>query len=422
MTRFGQMVKVSTHVDCLESETGAVESLTCRTEAGPTSVVIQGRLVDGTLQLVTSSSGKPVSSRLPWDDSIRGFFATEQSLRRQPMKAGEKRQFRMLFPGNYVEVIDTRLEAERIECTEVLGESRELLRIKNTVVIGGREIEWYCWTDPAGEIWKCEVSGLHTTYRTTREKALASEESAGFDLGWDSIVHVATPLPQAHATVRVVCRARLPDRDPCRVFATGFGQRLESIDATTARIIVSAVRPDRPIGNDPDVPNDSDLAANSLVQSDDQRIEGLAAEIAADEKDVWKICLEMEKWVHDSVRSKNFVHVFASATDVARTLEGDCTEHAVLLAALCCARKIPARVAIGLIYSPADQGYAFHMWNEVWVTNRWVPLDATLGLGGTGAAHLKLGQSDLSQENANSAVLAVIPVLNQLELEIVEYQ
>ena len=79
-----------------------------------------------------------------------------------------------------------------------------------------------------------------------------------------------------------------------------------------------------------------------------------------------------------------------SAADVARSLEGDCTEHSVLLAALCRARKIPARVAIGLVYyqprGEASPGYAYHMWTEVWVNQRWTPIDATLGRGGIGAA------------------------------------
>ena len=107
---------------------------------------------------------------------------------------------------------------------------------------------------------------------------------------------------------------------------------------------------------------------------------------------------------------------------MAQSLEGDCTEHAVLLAALCRARQIPARVCVGLVYSPADQGFAFHMWNEAWIADRWIPVDATLGRGGIGAAHLKLRHSDLASEQAESAVLSVLQVMNQLQLQMVEVQ
>jgi hypothetical protein len=424
MARFGQTVRLGTHFVCLESPEGHVQSFTCRTEAGPTPIVVRGRLSDGKLILTSINQGKEIESSLPWDKSIRGFFATEQSLRRQPMKVGEKRRLKMLFPGlTQVQVIETILEAERLETTALLGESRELLRIKNTVVIGDQEIETFCWTDETGETLKCEIPSLRQfTYRTTRQRALSSGGTADFDLGWDSIVRVSTPLPRPHETTRVVYRAKLPKRDPAKIFVSSIGQRVEPIDENSARIVVTAVRPDRPKGTDPNKPDESDLAANTLIQSDDEQIKDLAASISAEEDDAWQVCLQLEKWVHQSIRTKNFAQGFATAVDVARTLEGDCTEHAVLLAALCRARNVPARVATGLVYSPIDQGYAFHMWNEVWVAERWVPLDGTLGLGGTGAAHLKLGQSNLSQNNANAAVLAVIQVLNQLQLESLEHE
>ncbi len=423
MARFGQKVRLATHFVSIESDQGMVKSFTCRTEAGPTPILIRGQVEDDSLRLTTTNQSKQFESSLPWEKSVRGFFATEQSLRRQPMKVGEKRRLKMLFPGlTQVQVIETILEAERLEETKLLDDSRELLRIKSTVRIGDQDIETLCWTDRAGETLKCAIPSLRQfTYRTTPEQALDQGEAAEFDLGWDSIVRVTTPLPRPHQTERVVYRAKLPSRDPSKVFVTGIGQQVEPIDEHNARITVTAVRPDRPRGEDLNRPDESDLAASTLIQCDDERIKKLAASIPAEADDTWQVCLRLEKWVHESIRSKNFAQGFATAADVARTLEGDCTEHAVLLAALCRARDVPARVATGLVYSPIDQGFAFHMWNEVWVSDRWVPLDGTLGLGGIGAAHLKLGQSNLSQDNANAAVLAVIQVLNQLELEILEH-
>jgi hypothetical protein len=105
---------------------------------------------------------------------------------------------------------------------------------------------------------------------------------------------------------------------------------------------------------------------------------------------------------------------------VAETKEGDCTEHAVLLMALCRARKIPARGAMGLVYYPPLQGFAYHMWTEVWMEDRWVPLDATLGNGGIGAAHLKLAHSNLKGSDKYSAFLPVHAVLGKLKLEVVD--
>ena len=123
-----------------------------------------------------------------------------------------------------------------------------------------------------------------------------------------------------------------------------------------------------------------------------------------------------------AIQAKNFGQGFASAADVAKSLEGDCTEHSVLVAALCRAAGIPARVAFGLVYSARDKGFAFHMWNEAWVAGRWIPLDATLGLGGIGAAHIKLTHSNLTDQGAEAAVLRIIQVINQLEIEVIDFE
>jgi hypothetical protein len=146
----------------------------------------------------------------------------------------------------------------------------------------------------------------------------------------------------------------------------------------------------------------------------------MASAVAPRESDDWRLAQALEAHVHQIIEAKNFSQAFASAAEVAETLEGDCTEHAVLLAALCRARNIPARVAIGLVYYPAQQGFAYHMWNEVWIKDRWIPLDATLGLGGIGAGHLKLAESSLHGATAYSAFFPVFRVIGRLTIEVVE--
>jgi len=110
--------------------------------------------------------------------------------------------------------------------------------------------------------------------------------------------------------------------------------------------------------------------------------------------------------------------MFGRASEVARSREGDCTEHAVLLAALCRARGIPARVAMGLVHSEAAGGFAYHMWTECWLGGRWMPLDATLGQGGIGAAHLKLGHSSLDGAAAIGSLLPSLRVVGGLSIRV----
>ena len=113
--------------------------------------------------------------------------------------------------------------------------------------------------------------------------------------------------------------------------------------------------------------------------------------------------------------------VLAPADHVARTLRGDCTEFAMLMAAMCRAEGIPSRTAIGLIYADVRTGpvFAFHMWTEVWIQGKWVPLDATLGKGQVGATHLKISDQSWHETYDQSPLLPIFRILGKLSIEVI---
>lgn len=374
------------------------------------------------MRLTTTTLGKSQSAYIPWETNWGGYFADQQSLDRKPMQPGERRVLTALMPGT-AQTGQTELQAVDYESTPLLSGEQKLLRIESTVQIADTEIKSVVWTDDRGQALKTEAPGLrHATYRTTQEVALRPSDDRAFDLGEGTIVKVAFPVRSPHATKRVVYRATLTSGDPNKSFASSPTQMIRRIDDHTAEITVRAIRPETSADESfpaPSPPMDSDLQPNNLIQSDDAEIRKLAQAIAAEETDAAKVATQLEQYVRGFVHNKNFSQAISSAADVVRSREGDCTEHAVLLAALCRARGIPARVAIGLVYYEPKQGFAYHMWNEVWIGQQWVPLDATLGQGGIGAAHLKVSDSNLSSASPITALLPVVEVMGQLQLEIV---
>ncbi len=60
------------------------------------------------------------------------------------------------------------------------------------------------------------------------------------------------------------------------------------------------------------------------------------------------------------------------------------------------------------------------MWNEAWIKDRWIPLDATLGRGGVPATHLVLTRSSLETGATFSALLPVMKVMGQLEIQVLD--
>ena len=90
------------------------------------------------------------------------------------------------------------------------------------------------------------------------------------------------------------------------------------------------------------VPTDDDRTANNLIQSDNPKIVAMARSIAPQETEPWQIATQLEAAVKGHIVEADYSQAFASAADVVEHRKGDCTEHAVLLAALCRARGIPA--------------------------------------------------------------------------------
>ena len=84
------------------------------------------------------------------------------------------------------------------------------------------------------------------------------------------------------------------------------------------------------------------------------------------------------QFVNRFILNKGFSRAFDIASVVARRREGDCTEHAVMLAALARAFHFPARVAEAIVLIEADGAVrAFgHAWVEVYGGSGWRPADA----------------------------------------------
>ena len=146
-----------------------------------------------------------------------------------------------------------------------------------------------------------------------------------------------------------------------------------------------------------------------------------ARRAAAGTTDPARMAVQLEQYVSRRLENKNFSTALASAAEVAESLEGDCTEHAVLLAAMLRAVGIPSRIAVGLVYVESRTAFGGHMWTEAWLGDRWVPLDATLGRGGIGAAHIRMSVSSFA-DDAPAPVASFLPLmrmLNGLKIEVV---
>ena len=420
--RFGKPVAVELRSVSIESLQGEVIEFQYEIATEPSPRRGVGTIRGDTLHYELTTAGKTSSSEQPWPADCRGFFGLEQSLRARPMKTGEQRSLRLFVP--LFDVIATvELTARSVEDVSLLERTMPLLRIDAAMKLAdGQVIQSEMWVDDAGEVRKTRTASLgQEMIRTTRRVALDHSQPSDVDLGLDVLVPVDPPLDAPHAAAWIEYEVTLEGTDPATVFVACPSQEVNSLDEQTARIVVRAVRPQSPavVPAAARPPTDEDRRPSPLVESDDPRIVAMAGGVAKDQADPWQVALALEKYVHQAVATIDFGQMFATAAEVAESRKGDCTEHAVLLAALCRARGIPARVAIGLVYVRGRGGFLYHMWNEVWIEDRWVPLDATLGRGGIGGGHLKVADLSLAGASAFTSFLPVLKVIGRLTIRVV---
>ena len=138
------------------------------------------------------------------------------------------------------------------------------------------------------------------------------------------------------------------------------------------------------------------LEPTRFLQSDNEQVIDLARRSVGDTKDAAEAAREIEAFVAGHIENRSLSVGYASAAEVAASKQGDCSEFAVLTAAMCRAVGIPAQVVAGVAYVDdfaGHQGFGGHAWTQAYIGDKWIGLDASFrsaGRGGYDAGHIAL--------------------------------
>ena len=427
ISRLGQRTNIKTSSQTEETPEGDLIEFRFELLNPPAAPVRRfGRVEDGKLILETEMAGKKTTTSAVWDASVKSPGYQSRLFREQPLKAGEKRSFKVYSP-ELPGVATVSIAARDLESVKLLdGKSQKLqgMAITQSILPG---LASQAWVDGAGREQKTSTPMLGlalVTYRVSKPEALKTLSSPEVDLAVASLVKTAA-IDRPQETSRIVYRITIPGEDPAGFLPASDRQKIARVGPHVVDLTVARVgTPDAATARDSqDRPAQEFLEPNSYIQSDDDLVRQDAKAATGDESNPWKAAQRMEKWVFENLKKKNFSTLLASAAEVAKDLSGDCTEHAVLLAAMARARGIGSRVAVGLVYAPSLSAFAGHMWTEVEIGGAWVPLDATQGKGGVGADHIKFADSSFADGGENTALTPFLPlvtVLGKLKIEVRE--
>jgi hypothetical protein len=412
----------------IETMDGQVLKLDTRTTAGAGSTDLRahGNVIDGKMTLVLEGTGERQELSIPWSSDVRGPYAAEQSMARAPMKENEVRQIKMFVP-DLNKVCDVELKARGLEPV-ILGDKQKrlLLRVDQITRLDGKprpEFDARLFVDAQGQVLKSEqdMMGGVVTYRTTEEGAKSAAGPIQFDLIKNTVIKVAARIPTSDRTRYVRYQLKMPGGDLSDVIPADARQQF--LPGGAPELAVLDVRSMGPADGAPAAPVDAQFTKpNALVTSQDSQVRALTQRATRGAKDVWQKVERINHFVFEKMTDKNFNIAFAAASEVARDLSGDCTEHAVLAAAMYRAAGIPSRVAVGLIYVEQQGGFGYHMWNEVFVNQRWVALDPSFDQSTVDAAHIKLSDSSLEGVSPFETFLPVLKVAGKLEITPIEFR
>ncbi len=136
--------------------------------------------------------------------------------------------------------------------------------------------------------------------------------------------------------------------------------------------------------------NDSEelLLNTRLLKLNDEKVKELAALVKISSDPV-KEALYV---TYETISNKITGIPIVSADNVIKSRSGDCTEHAVLCAALLRAAGIPSRGVVGAVYVENFENknfvFVFHMWVEAYHEGKWYIADATRPHGMHPSAYL----------------------------------
>ena len=427
LRRGNDSVEIAMQYGTIETLEGEVLRLDTRTQASNQIIQVRGDVIDGKMTLEIINGRQKQQEILVWGPEVRGPYGPELSFTRSPMKPGEVRKLKTFMP-NYNKIVEVTLTARTVEAIPLGGGAiRDLLRIDQQIqTLDNKpmpEMNQTFWVDSVGQVLKTfnDNFGGTTAYRTTREAAVRRVAKADqFDLINGMVVQVTRKITNPENSRDILYKVSLTDADPAAFFPNDRRQTLKpGPEPRSASLVVRTAGPlDGEAG--PETVGAEYLRSNPLVTSDDSQVIRLARKAVGTQTDPWAKARAISKWVATNIKEKNFETSFAPADEVARNLQGDCTEHAVLTAAMCRAEGVPSRVVVGLIYATQLGGFGYHMWDEVYVNRRWVAVDAAFDQSQVDAVHLKLSETSLDGVSPFDTFTAVTRVATKLKIEAVE--
>jgi transglutaminase-like putative cysteine protease len=435
--RMGSDLKLTETSRITEDAEGGVLSFDDRTFGGGSDISITGHREDD--ELVVSSRGETRRYKVP-----RLAALGPEKVRRLsdalPLQPGRTFSF-PTFESDYPQapVLDSGTVVRR-EMRQVAGVERQLWRVKtDTSLLPG--LPGTAWVDDQGNDVEAilDIPGIGHLDEIVSTRADCMKQPEGAEIFATSLLHPQRVIPSPRDQAEAIYRITSDDKTHPLPFWNGGEQRV--LSSKPGEIVIAVTAPDTTPSDasyslpHPDTPGLHEyLAPSAYLESNSPEIRKLAREAVGDETNPVRAAARIERFVRAYIVKKDLNIGFASAEETAQLREGDCTEHAVLCAAIGRAAGMPTRCVVGFGYIPPgvdeptisnavdrDTGiFGFHMWAEAMIApRRWVAMDAALD--GFDVSHIAIIKTALEEiDPLVDLNMPILQLMQNLKIDVVK--
>lgn len=426
-----QMIVTTRWVEAADGR--PIETSVVREGAGGAKVEQTLRFGEDGITLLTGQEGRDFVRTLPLPDKeILGPVAQEALLLEHLDTPGATFSYWSYDLSLGLRPVEMRTNIGEREQVDVLGQARQAVSVESMMPIMPH-VKTQQWVTADGTLLRMSTQmmpGL-TMQLVKAPEQVATGKIQPPELMVRTLIKADKPIRNARELTFAKYRLTIEDADadadadrlPLERLPETAAQRVALDKAGQASAVVTIdLSGDQPEGDEPT----ADARGSSvLIDPKDEAVLKLVADALGDDRaPTLANARKIEKYVADHIDAKDLSVGMASASEVARMKQGDCTEHAVLLAAMLRAIDIPSRVACGLAYIDWFMGqrnvFGFHMWAQGYVEGKWVDFDAAMGDSGFDATHITIAVDELVSPNAEATSLAIMPLMGRLKIEVLE--
>ncbi len=387
---------------CIETTGGRPLGFEVVQELAAMTMKVAGTVdANGAVNLTTTSMGAEQKSTLEWPSGA----VMAEGLRLLQLKKGLKESSTYtakVFSPGILQALEAQIRVGPKRNIDLLGRVVALTEVTTILNIpGAGEIVSTSYVDENLRTQKTimPVAGMKIEMvACAKEFALSANEV--FEV--IDKVFLASPRPLDNistASSITYILSPTPETDSLRIPANN-NQKVQRLENGKVMVTVEPVA--APAGTSfPYTGRDKvileAMKPNRFLQSDRKEIIDLACRAVGDTKDAAEAAKKIESFVAKYIKKGSLSVGYATAVEVAASRQGDCSEFAVLTAAMCRAVGIPAQVAVGVVYVKEWQNlrncFGPHAWVQAYVGDKWIGLDAafkSVGLDGYGPGHITL--------------------------------